>query len=805
MAIPTTPLTQTNIPMDTMGFPSHFVSPKVKEQKQWCLLWNKSADRENKNGLGNKVFRMGNDDDEVNRAYSRGNQSIDKYKPILGIRQKTKKNQNPLNYKILSWEILSVAPKFNNLLVGKLIGQNNDVGISAVDKRAQDEKRKKRASLQEYITNKNFLDNVTKQTGIQFEGPDHDPSIPEPQNMQEVDMYIDMFYKERYLLVMQDMLKLLNEQDNYTEILKELAYDLVEIGRAATKTYRIGTRIKRRRCIPERMITSSSTTDNFENVQYIGEYWDLTIGELKEIAGAQFTEDEYKEISEKATGASYSTIGIREYYDKNLCYPWDKTKVTIQDLTWWSPDEEITRTTVNKFGEVEVLEKDYEWWDSLRKRGVTEDMYNKANKPQVIVRSLNNQYQSMWITNTEKIFNFGKSKDMLKNESDMGKTVGPYCMYALKGGSITKRLITVYDNIQINWLQYQHHAAKSRPSGPAIEFTALQDVSIEKAGGGKMSPKDVLELYFDTGILLWRRKDSAGNNTNFQPITELQNGLSPACMEHFTNVVNGIDMLRNLIGLNEMTDASTPNSEMGKAVAKMAAGGTQDALKYVHYSFDQLNIGTHLRSTMMISGMAATGLAPDYTEALGLENMGFLALMSDIGSHEYGCYLQKQPTEEMRARLSMYCQEGLSAGTLYPEECFEIENEPNIYRAIQLLKMYRQQKQKAAAEQQQQMYAQEQEKNANSANATEQAKRDTLSHEAELKAQAIQAEANAKIFISTKDTGNKAFLLNLEGKIKQGLELSAEEQHRITEMNKVSLAGEYQIAAAKAKPKTTSK
>lgn len=798
---PINPQLAQSIQEDKDGFPTDFCSPSLKDSPEYALRYCQAVDNDYRHGRGANIFRGRSDNYETMRAYARGNQSIEKYKPILGIKQKTKSTANAVNYKVLSWEVLAIAPKFVNLLVGKLIAQNNDVGVMAVDKRAQDDKRKKRVNLQEYIVNKQFLDGVTKSTGIQFEGPEHDDSIPPPQNLQEVNIYQDMFYKEKYCLILQDMLKLLNEQDNYVEILKNIAEDLVEIGLGATKTYRVGRRIRRRRCIPERMVASATTSDNFENCKYIGEYWDLTIGELKEIAGMTFTEAEYKDIAEKATGNSFSTFNVKDYYERNFCYPWDRTKITVLDITWWSPNEAIYTQDVNNFGNVQVNEKSYEWWAALRGKGVTEQSFNQQNKSQVIIQPLNDQYGAMWILGTKYVFGQGKTKDMLKNESDMGKTVGPYCMYSLKKDCLIRQLIPVFDMIQINWLQYQHHTAKSRPSGPAIEFSALQDISIEGAGGRKMKPKEVLELYFDTGILLWRRRDAAGNMSNFKPIEELVNGINPAAKEHLLSVIQLIDLVRGIIGLNEVTDASTPNSEMGKSVANLAVGGTQDAIKYIFHGFDSINVGTQLRTTMHISQMAATGMAPDYTEAIGLDNMAFMGLMSDLTVHEFGCYLIKQPTQEMRAVLDGYCQAGIVNGTLYEEEAFEIKMEPNIYRAIRLLKVYRQQKldqkqAEVAAQQQGEM-----QKNIGSAQATAQAAQQTMQMETDAKVQQAWQEAQARVWESKATLADKAFLLNLEAKLKMNLALTEAEQDRLTAMSTAQIAGEYALQAAKLKPK----
>jgi hypothetical protein len=790
------------------AFPSDFLSPTEKASKEYSLRWARAIDGVGLTGAENGLYPgMGGENSsstkyELWRAYARGNQSIDKYKPILGIRNKTRRDPQANSYRTLNFEILDIASKYVNVLIGKLLKQNNDIGINAVDKRAQDDRRKKKMEMQEYIVNKEFLKSVSKVTGIEFQTPVHDDVMPPPETLGEVNLYDQMFYKEDYCMVVQDLLKLMNEQDNYTELLSEVARDLVEIGVAVTKTYRVQNKILRRRCVPERMIISSSQKSTCDDLKYVGEYWDLTIGQLKEIAGDQLSEKDYQKIAEQTTGASYDNFNVPKYYSENLCYPWDNTKITVGDFTWWSPDWETYQVGANRFGNVAVSKKEFDWWKNLEEKGVTEEKFNKANESKVVRYALDNQYGCMWVLKTDFVINYGKCKDMLRNESSIGKTEGPFTIYKSKK-CIMESIIPTLDNIQIQWLQYQHHAAKSVPAGPAIEFSALQDISIEGAGGKKITPKEALQIYFETGILLWRRRDAHGNMSNFKPIEQLAGGISNAMEKHFNFMIQDINLLRDQIGLNELTDASTPNSEMGKAVATMAAGATDDALRGLHFGFDWINLGTHKKTVMHISGMAATGLAPQYTEALGLQAMAIVALLSDLTIHELGVYPMKQPTEQMKAWINEYCKAGITNGTLYEEEAFEIQTEPNIWRSIRLLKMYRRQKQEQKAKEMQAQYQGEQEKNIASAQATAEAQKGAIDYEMEKKKELVWETEAAKQETEAKSIANQAFLIRIQAKLDAKQELTMEEERRLTELMKIREQGKNQVMVAKVKPKPT--
>lgn len=787
------------------GFPSDFVSPTVKESKEYCLKWAKAMERVGLHGTNNGLFPgFAENNSRLSRfalwrSYARAKQPIDKYKPILGVRNKTRKDPGATSYRVLNWEIMDVATKYVNVLVGRLIKQNNDIGVRAIDKRAEDDRLKKKVELQVEIINRKFYDSITQSTGIQFPGPDDNGVVPVPEQLGQVDLFMDMFYKEKYCAVVQDLMKSINEQNNYTEILAGVARDFVEIGCAVTKVYRAGEKIMERQCQPERMGVSSSLKPNFEDVKWIYEDWDLTIGQLKEIAGDQLSEKQYRDIAEKASASTFDSIDVSEYYKQNFCYPWDSTKITVKDCVWFSPDWMTEQIAENSYGNMEVQQKDYDWWEKLSKKGVTVESFNEANKSQVVRYALDNQYQCLWIKNTDYVVNYGKSKDMLKNKSSIGRTIGPYTIYQLRKCPI-ETIIPTLDNIQIQWLQYQHHAAKSVPAGQAIEFTALQDINLEGKGGTNLSPKEALQIYFDTGILLWRRRDAAGNLSNYMPIQELAGGISNAMEKHFSYIIQNLNLLRDQLGLNELTDASTPNSEMGKAVASMATEGTNDALRPLHFAFDQMNLGTQLRVVMNISGMANTGMAP-YVHTIGLSGVSIMQALSEVTNHELGVYLMKQPTQEMRMWINQICDTGIKSGTLYEEEAIEILNEPNIYRCVQLLKMYRNKKIQQKQEQEAGLYQAKAQADAMSAQVATQNEMAKEDKRAEVETGIAWEQARAQAWLNKQKASDEAFLLSIKNKLETQKELTIGEQERMTELMKVSEQGAWQMRAAAAKPK----
>lgn len=56
----------------------------------------------------------------------------------------------------------------------------------------------------------------------------------------------------------------------------------------------------------------------------------------------------------------------------------------------------------------------------------------------------------------------------------------------------------------------------------AIDIDALTNCSVHGPGGKKMAPKEILDIYFKTGILVYTSRRSDGSEITHHPITVLE-------------------------------------------------------------------------------------------------------------------------------------------------------------------------------------------------------------------------------------------------------------------------------------------
>jgi hypothetical protein len=272
-----------------------------------------------------------------------------------------------------------------------------------------------------------------------------------------------------------------------------------------------------------------------------------------------------------------------------------------------------------------------------------------------------------------------------------------------------------------------------------IEMGALEDIPLG-SGGKKLDPMSVLDLYNKTGTLVYRKADAQSRMTNYRPIEELENGLGRDAMSYWQLIQNHIQMLRDITGMNEMTDGSTPDPRTLTTVAKLAYEGTNNAL-YSIVQGDKFLLEDLANDIILrLQDVAETGEVKGYIRALGSNTMKFFKMSSNVALYEFGIFLEDRPTDDQRAMLMQQVQAGQAGGLLDIEDAIIIQNTDNLKVAQQLLAFKikkRREQEEEKAMRQQQMNAQVQQE---SAMVAEQAKQQTIQVEGQMKAQLIQVE-----------------------------------------------------------------
>lgn len=708
--------------MNTINdFPSHLIDPREKN-REWVLQFAKAAWNSWNNDNPREIFYNSRYKYEVYKQYAMGNQSIGKYRPLMGIDEESRETW--LN---IDWTVIPIVPKFRRIALGKLSKVDYNIVATPVDAMANEEINDYFASARAKLM---IREQAKKIDPSLLESPALALSPEEAKDLEELEIQMKYTFKHQMSIEAEQAIKLVLEQNEIEKMREKIREDIFDYGVGGYKEYIDSNgAIKIRTINPRNIIINHCKNKDFSDASYIGEVIEMTISDLKQMAGDSFTAEEYQEIAKNVLG-KYGNP--REWPSSLSIYNkgYDKFNIRVLDIEFFSVNEMVYEQRIDRRGNQVYARAKYE--DRNKRKDKFERLAYKVS------------YKGKWIIDTNFIFDYGLCTDMKRAKSSLMDTKLSYHLYApeffdMKAYGLMEQLIPIADAIQIAWYRLQNAINQSRPKGIMIEMGALEDIPLG-AGGKKLSPMKVLDLYNKTGTLVYRKMDAQGRPTNYKPIEELENGLGRDVMSYWQIIQNHIQMIRDITGMNEMTDGSTPDPRTLTTVAKLAYEGTNNALAHIIGGEKKLLEALSNDIVLRIQDVAASGEVKGYIRSLGGNTMSFFKMSSNVALYEFGIFLEDKPTDDQRAMLMQQVQAGQANGMLDIEDAIIIQNTDNLKVAQQLL-AYKIKKRKEEEEEKairmQQMNAQTQQE---SAMAAEQAKQQTIQVEGQMKAQLIQLE-----------------------------------------------------------------
>jgi hypothetical protein len=238
-----------------------------------------------------------------------------------------------------------------------------------------------------------------------------------------------------------------------------------------------------------------------------------------------------------------------------------------------------------------------------------------------------------------------------------------------------------------------------------------------------------------------------GQNAGKIPIQEIQSG-GGAKMQSLIGTYNYyLQMIRDTTGLNEATDASTPDPKALVGVQKLAAANSNTATRHILQGGAFLTQETCEQLSLRISDILEySPTANAFVQAIGSHNVATLQEMKNLHLYDFGIFLELAPDEEEKQLLENNIQTALSQETIDLEDVIDLREIKNIKLANQLLKIRRKKKmQKDQQMQQENMKAQ-----------------------AEANTQQTQAAAQAEMEKAKAALENEIQLESQKGEIKKG-------------------------------------
>ena len=614
------------------------------------------------------------------RLYARGEQSIQKYKDELAI-------DGDLSYLNLDWKPVPILPKFVDIVVNGISQRTFDINAFAQDPVCAQQRTEYATGLMTDINARDFLKQAQEMLGINaFNSPDPDAA---PQDKEELAVHLQMDFKQSVEVAEEEVINQVLDFNKYDLTRNRINYDLAVLGIGAVKsTWNESEGVVIDYVDPAHLVWSYTEDPNFEDLWYVGEVKGISLSELKKEFPA-LTAQELEEIQKYPGNSNY----IRNWNGRQ-----DNNTIQVLYFEYKTYTNQVFKLKENAFGLEKVLEKQD-----------TFDPPEDALGYGKLERSIETLYSGAKILGHPQMLRWELAKNMTRPVADTVKVNMNYAicaprMYKGRINSLVNRVTGFADMIQLTHLKLQQVLSRMVPDGVYLDVDGLAEVDL--GNGTNYNPKEALNMYFQTGSVIGRSLTQEGDvNRGKVPIQELSSSNGMAKIQALTQTYNYyLQMIRDVTGLNEARDASTPDKDSLVGLQKLAAANSNTATRHI------LQAGLYLTQRMCenISMRVADSLMYPTTRAalensLSQYNVGTLDELADLNIHDFGIFINLEPDEEEKAQLEQNIQIALKENQIYLEDAIDIREVKNLTLANQFLKYRRKKKQEQDQKQQMEM------------------------------------------------------------------------------------------------------
>ena len=669
----------------TSYFPSQIASDQEKQSLEYGTTVGRAIEREwFNNDNGNSRFKSNQVSFHNLRLYARGEQSIQKYKDELSI-------NGDLSYLNLDWKPVPIIPKFVDIVVNGISDRQFDIKAYSQDPYGVNKRTKYMESLIRDMQTKELNEFAEAEFGVNlFE---NDPETL-PKNKEELDVHMQLSYKQQVELAEEQALNVLLDGNKYDLIKRRCNYDITTIGIGAVKnTFTKAEGAKVEYVDPVNLVWSYTDSPYFDDIYYVGEVKSVHLNELKK-EFPWLTNDDLKEIASQSvsnSGFYNRTINNNDEDDSNT--------VQVLYFNYKTFTNEVYKVKETATGASKIIPKTDEF-------NPPEEMYEEYGISK-LSQSLEVLYEGVKIVGG-KMLKWEMAKNMIRPKSDYTKTKMNYSivaprMYKGRIESIVSRITGFADMIQLTHLKLQQVMSRMVPDGVYLDADGLAEVDLGK--GTNYNPQEALNMFFQTGSVIGRSFTQDGDmNPGKVPIQEISTGAGGGKMQSLIGNYNYyMQMIRDVTGLNEARDGSTPDSRALVGVQKIAAANSNVATRHILdgslFLTADLCEGLSLRISDIIE-YSPTREA--FIHKIGNQNVAVLEEMKNLHLYDFGIFIELQPDEEEKAVLENNIQAAVQSGLIDLSDAIDLREIKNLKLANQLLKIRRVEKQKRDQQIQQQ-------------------------------------------------------------------------------------------------------
>ena len=618
------------------------------------------------------------------RLYARGEQPIQKYKDELSV-------NGDLSYLNLDWKPVPILSKFVDIVVNGIADRSFDVKAYSQDPYGVEKRTAYMDSIIRDMQTQEINDYAAEAFGINLYENDKENL---PGSKEELELHMQLSYKQGIEIAEEIAINTLFDGNNYDLAKRRVYYDLATIGIGAVKnTFSESEGVVIDYVDPANLVYSYTESPYFEDIYYVGEVKNIPINELKK----QYPQLDQAQLDKIKAAGSYNNTTSWNQFNDGADRGYDSNTVQVLYFNYKTYMNEVYKIKETATGGLKAISRDDQFNPPADSEG-----FAKAS------RSLEVLYEGAMILGPSMLLEWGMAKNMVRPKSDYNKVKMNYSivaprMYRGRIESIVSRCTGFADMIQLTHLKMQQVLSKMMPDGVYMDADGLAEIDL--GNGTNYNPQEALNMFFQTGSVIGRSFTQEGDmNPGKVPIQPLQTGAGSQKLQTLIQTYNYyLQMIRDVTGLNEARDGSSPDARALVGVQKLAAANSNTATRHILDSGLFLTADTAESLSLRISDILEYSPSKEaFIQKIGGFNVGVLEELNDLYLHDFGIVLELSPDDEEKGMLENNIQTALSAGLIDLSDAIDIREVKNLKLANQLLKLRRKQKQLRDQEMQQQ-------------------------------------------------------------------------------------------------------
>jgi len=609
------------------------------------------------------------------REYSRGEQTTDYRIIIEGKNYKKDVKTHKIEYD----KLLRVMPTFKDIVINPIDESLFVPKAESIDATSIDEKKNYFDKLEKAFYTKDVMAQASAASGINLTDPNT------PQTQQELTVR-KLEYKPMIELAQELSITEVMKHQEFEIIKDRVDEDLFDLGLGVARHYTDKSEgIIFKYVDPYNFIHSTFEYEDARDLRYAGVWNKGTLAELEKECGglseatkSAIIQTAKNNSDKKQHGNGFSNGQVNSEDDERL-YEWVSFAY---------------KTSLKRVYKKQRTNKATTLTDRTNDEGESSE-YKPTNASKRMEIPYNIWFEGIYVPDAEKCVSW----KLIENQIDEGvnNAMCPFILYApkvkrlsetgnVRFDSMTARAIPIIDDIELDWLKFGQLKRELRPNTVEIDTDALNEVML---GSEKVSPQDLLNMFFGRGLLLKRGTNDDGEAMT-RAITENSGGINNSSLAFLENqLATGLSRLRQVLGINEIRDGSAnTNARTAASIQKILAASSNNATNHIVKGSFAISLKfASAASLRLIDVLSTPELSDMYINIIGRENVQILSLIKQIPMRRFGIYFDFKPDDEDRKTFEQALVEAYSKGELNAAQYLKARAIKNVKNAVKYMEI----------------------------------------------------------------------------------------------------------------------